>query len=880
MKITTFLFFVSTLTRVHCDLYINTAQEFLAFSSKVNLGESTYAGETVHLTDDLDFAGLAFEPAGNYSYDYGFDFSFYGNFNGNGHVIRNLVYQGGSYWVLALIGSAYGDTTIENIVIDKSCIFINSHTMDFSTTAPIVACASSDKSFMYIQSCVNMGTIAYNGPDESPVVGGVAGYVQNAVIVKDCIGAGTVSTNADGFVGGLVGYIVGSSALGYSWIKNSYYDAVTFKGSMYGLISVGKLVDSYLYDNSQKLYTMKGKQTSLTLLTELYSKNSNLNLAVLTLDTGGGDALKPLYAPVVRHMPTPTRSGYTFTGWFTKENGSEPFVIPEGTAITTNVTAYATWKINVYYVHFQMSGEKSIEPMMFEYDNLVTLPKPSGNRVFKNWCMDKECNEYFQSQKYRMPAHNITVFPQWGPVDLDDGLIALIVILVVVLVAAIVTAVVVYARMVYVRKHSVPPGMTVLPDGTITLDSGYFLASKVDLSKSTLVKSKEKFPIEIDGGSLTFGLKHGEFAALDTPLQMKLTLRNRTQEKRAWEILPENLDKYTLLFNPSSGVLSHNDSVKVTAQITMNCTTIVNATVPIVTWQSTKNTITGKSANNSGQQQNENAKSHYMMKLKIESEKSMRLDPDDIKLVQPPVGEGSFGTVFKGFYKSQTVAVKVVKNQANPARMEELYDAEDVMKRFHNTFLVKLVGVVTFPEKMSLVTEFVPYGTYAEVHKREETELIFRARAAYDAVKGLKYLHNAGFIHTALSTNVVYVFSKDIHSSICCKLGNLRSVCASMSDDDDDSNGKDKGNVGTKLAQSLIGAAPELEEGQMKCTFETDVFSFGTVLYEMLSDPTPVGTGSSVSDESGTSFPDEVPDDIVKLIKKCWKKNPSRRPGK
>lgn len=53
---------------------------------------------------------------------------------------------------------------------------------------------------------------------------------------------------------------------------------------------------------------------------------------------------------------------------------------------------------------------------------------------------------------------------------------------------------------------------------------------------------------------------------------------------------------------------------------------------------------------------------HSYIKLSLETRNSTRLDPEEIRL-GPCIGEGGFGTVFFGQYRSQDVAVKQLKVQ-------------------------------------------------------------------------------------------------------------------------------------------------------------------------------------------------------------------------
>ena len=52
----------------------------------------------------------------------------------------------------------------------------------------------------------------------------------------------------------------------------------------------------------------------------------------------------------VTDFPTPSRSGWTFLGWFTQQNGSGVQYFSNTTTITDNLTLYASWRCNHNYV--------------------------------------------------------------------------------------------------------------------------------------------------------------------------------------------------------------------------------------------------------------------------------------------------------------------------------------------------------------------------------------------------------------------------------------------------------------------------------------------------------------------------------------------------
>lgn len=56
----------------------------------------------------------------------------------------------------------------------------------------------------------------------------------------------------------------------------------------------------------------------------------------------------------VTTLPTPTRTGYTFDGWFTEKEGGEP--VDENTVFDDNTTIYAHWTVATYTITFHVTG--------------------------------------------------------------------------------------------------------------------------------------------------------------------------------------------------------------------------------------------------------------------------------------------------------------------------------------------------------------------------------------------------------------------------------------------------------------------------------------------------------------------------------------------
>ncbi len=93
----------------------------------------------------------------------------------------------------------------------------------------------------------------------------------------------------------------------------------------------------------------------------------------VTLETNGGalpDGDSPFASVVGAALPTPTKTGYTFTGWYTASDCSDGPVkeIPTPSSGGANITLYAGWRANTYTVTFNANGGNgAMAPQSFTY---------------------------------------------------------------------------------------------------------------------------------------------------------------------------------------------------------------------------------------------------------------------------------------------------------------------------------------------------------------------------------------------------------------------------------------------------------------------------------------------------------------------------------
>lgn len=202
------------------------------------------------------------------------------------------------------------------------------------------------------------------------------------------------------------------------------------------------------------------------------------------------------------------------------------------------------------------------------------------------------------------------------------------------------------------------------------------------------------------------------------------------------------------------------------------------------------------------------------------------------------LGEGGFGSVFKGWIDEQSftatkpgtgivIAVKKLNQESFQGHREWLAEV-NYLGQFSHPNLVELIGYCLEDEQRLLVYEFMPRGSLENhLFRRgsyfQPLSWSLRLKAALGAAKGLAFLHNA-------KTKVIY---RDFKTSNVLLDSNYNAKLSDFGLAKDGPTG-DKSHVSTRIMGTYGYAAPEyLATGHL--TSKSDVYSFGVVLLEMLS---------------------------------------------
>ncbi|XP_029920801.1 tyrosine-protein kinase Fer isoform X2 [Myripristis murdjan] len=266
-------------------------------------------------------------------------------------------------------------------------------------------------------------------------------------------------------------------------------------------------------------------------------------------------------------------------------------------------------------------------------------------------------------------------------------------------------------------------------------------------------------------------------------------------------------------------------------------------------------------------------KSAVVLLNPVVKDKKWILNHEDV-LLGDLLGKGNFGEVFKGtLQRDKTpVAVKTCKEDLPPELKIRFLSEARILKQYDHPNIVKLIGVCTQRQPIYIVMELVPGGDFLSFLRKKKDELKTKQliRFAADAAAGMTYLESKNCIHRDLAARNCLVGDGSV----------LKISDFGMSRQEDDGVYSSSG-----LKQIPIKwTAPEaLNYGRYSS--ESDVWSYGILLWETFSlgvCPYPGMTNQQAREqvEKGyrMSCPQRCPDDVYKVMQRCWQYNPEERP--
>eukprot|EP01132_Coremiostelium_polycephalum_P005280 gene5280-6573_t len=251
-----------------------------------------------------------------------------------------------------------------------------------------------------------------------------------------------------------------------------------------------------------------------------------------------------------------------------------------------------------------------------------------------------------------------------------------------------------------------------------------------------------------------------------------------------------------------------------------------------------------------------------------------RVEESELK-IEEFLGAGALAKVHRGFWNGKEVAIKIFTEGSFSFRLEDFLKEVAIMALINHPNLLKLEGACILPRNSSestfmIVTELMHKGTLWDVIKKNHP-LSFPAiiKYALSVAYGLSYLHSLDLIHRDIKASNILV-DKDDNT----KVGDfgLSRIVSNF-------------NM-TAVAGTPKWESPECLAGDSSYTSAADVYSYGMLLYELVTGEEPYPEIQSIVDLVRTVYekklkpkiPSSTPHFLSSLIKDCLSYTPKKRP--
>jgi predicted Ser/Thr protein kinase len=262
----------------------------------------------------------------------------------------------------------------------------------------------------------------------------------------------------------------------------------------------------------------------------------------------------------------------------------------------------------------------------------------------------------------------------------------------------------------------------------------------------------------------------------------------------------------------------------------------------------------------------------------------------DRYLVVEKLGQGGMGVVYKArdTLLGRFVALKVLPPDAvaDPARRRRLIEEAKAASALQHPGIVAVHDVLSAAGRDVIVMEHVAGETLEQRMGQRALPLSRGLRYAEQIADALACAHSAGIVHRDLKPSNVMVTEDDTAKVLDFGLAKLAETPFA----DDDAPTLSRGQAGRltregAIAGTLAYMSPEQAAGK-QVDARTDVFSFGVLLYEMLTGHHPFRRGSQLETlsaireadpEPPTRIAPGLPPEAERAILRCLHKEPSRR---
>ncbi|KAL7303695.1 hypothetical protein TKK_0003835 [Trichogramma kaykai] len=198
-------------------------------------------------------------------------------------------------------------------------------------------------------------------------------------------------------------------------------------------------------------------------------------------------------------------------------------------------------------------------------------------------------------------------------------------------------------------------------------------------------------------------------------------------------------------------------------------------------------------------------------------------------IVGPQIGSGSFATVYKAYYHGPVAVKKIEVKIPTQTQLQAFKNEMTLLSKMRHDNILLFLGYLSEPP-LAIVTQWCEGSSlYKHLHVFESNfELPTLIKIARQAAQGMSYLHTKNIIHRDLKSRNIF-----LRDDLTVKIGDFGLAV-------------DKTRwAGPRQCHrpfgSILWMAPEVirMQDENAYTFQSDVYAFGVVLYELLAGQLP-----------------------------------------
>jgi serine/threonine protein kinase len=259
--------------------------------------------------------------------------------------------------------------------------------------------------------------------------------------------------------------------------------------------------------------------------------------------------------------------------------------------------------------------------------------------------------------------------------------------------------------------------------------------------------------------------------------------------------------------------------------------------------------------------------------------------------IDSKLGEGGMGVVYRAFdtHLDRAVAIKVLRNDVsgNLERKRRFVQEAKAASALNHPNIVHIYDISSSAGTDFIAMEFVPGSPLDQLIGRTGLALNDALQYSIQIADALARAHSAGIVHRDLKPGNVIVGDDGRVRLVDFGLAKLaektidrsRATTASMT-----VGAPPRTEEGT-IVGTVAYMSPEQAEGK-KVDARSDIFSFGSVLYEMITGHRPFDGATKISTLSAilhvepkplSHFAPNVPAELEKIVSRCLRKDVDRR---